>query len=143
MKNILLILFFAVDACNHITPGNKLSDKDIQRIKTLGLLENDERIIQFYFEAKKSVAGNFFTNKRMACYWLDENDESKNEIHSAFYNDIIAIDTVINEGATYSPYMMVTCKDSSSFKVCFNGSKNEIRKTFNAAIAKWKLKRNR
>lgn len=138
MKQTIWIIFFVLTACNSIISGDKLTKSDIQRIQKLGLLENDETIIRFYSEYKKSVAGNFFTNKRLASYWLDENDKTKNIINTAFYKEIITIDTVFYAGATYSPYMNVMRKDSSTFKVCFDGEKNEIRKTFIEAITKWK-----
>ncbi len=138
MKQTIWILFFVLPACNGIISGDKLTKSDIQRIQKLGLLEKDETILKFYSEYKKSVAGNFFTNKRLASYWLDETDKSKNNINTAFYQDIISIDTVCNAGTTYSPFMNVMRKDSSIFKVCFDGEKNEIRKTFVEAITKWK-----
>jgi hypothetical protein len=138
MKQTIWILFFALAACNTIISGDELTKSDIQQIQKLGLLEKDETILRFYSEYKKSVAGNFFTNKRIASYWQDENDKSKNNINIAYFKDIISIDTVYNAGATYSPYMNVMRKDSSKFKVCFDGEKNEIRKTFMEAIAIWK-----
>jgi len=138
MKRYYWILFFVLTACHSITTGDKLSKDDTQRIQQLGLLDNDERIIKFYSEFKNSVAGNFFTSKRLANYWQDEDNKNKNEINTAYYPDIISIDTVCYAGATYSPYLLVTRRDSSSFKVCFDGNKDEIRKTFIEAIEMWR-----
>ena len=138
MKQYFLILFFALAACNNITSGDRLSEVDIVRIQQLGLLEKDERIIKFYSEFKNSVTGNFFTNKRLAAYWQDEDDKSKNSITTAYYSDIVSIDTVFNAGATYTPYLLVMQKDSSTFKVCFDGKKDEVRKTFIEVISLWK-----
>jgi len=127
-----------LNACNNIKNGNELLESDIQRIQKLGLLDKDETIIKFYSEYKNSVAGNFFTNKRMASYWIDENDSVNNQINTAFYSDIISIDTVINAGLTNSPYIHVLCKDSTKFKICFDGDKSQIRKAFVEAIENWK-----
>ncbi len=138
MKLNIWILVFALTACNKITTGDKLDKKDIRRIQQLGLLDKGETIIKFYSEFKNSVAGNFFTNKRLASYWQDEQKNSKNKVNSAFYRDIISIDTVFYAGATYSPYMSVMRKDSSTFKVCFDGNRGEIRRTFLEAIETWR-----
>ncbi len=136
MKNRLLILLLILTACGGVVNGDKLSKSDIQKIQTLGLLDSDETIIKFY-GYKKSVEGNFFTNKRFASYWQDEHDATKNEINSALYKDVIFIDTVCYAGLTYSPYMLITRNDNSTFKVCFYENKKEVKKIFEEAIAKW------
>ena len=141
MKLTIWILFFALLACNSITTGDHLSNEDIKRIQQMGLLEKDEQILKFYSEFKHSVAGNFYSNQRLASYWQDEHDQSKNTINPAFYTDIISIDTVCNAGVTNSPYMLVMQKDSSTFKVCFDGNLEEIRRTFTEAINIWKNKK--
>ncbi|GAA4059929.1 hypothetical protein GCM10022389_00180 [Flavobacterium cheonanense] len=138
IKIVVGTILFLFIACNKITSGDDLTESDIQKIKKLGILDDNEKIIKFYSEYKKNVAGNFFTNKRIASYWKDENNESKDKINSAFYQDIIRIDTITNAGASFSPYINVIRKDSSQFKVCFDGQKAEIRKTFEEVISIWK-----
>ncbi len=138
VKTIIGAIFFLFITCNKITSGNDLTKSDIQKIKELKILNDNEKIIKFYSEYKKDVAGNFFTNKRIASYWLDENNKTKNEINSAFYQDVIRLDTVIYAGATYSPYINVMRKDSTTFKVSFDGEKTEIQKIFKEVILIWK-----
>ncbi len=141
MNVFYCVLICALIACNSITSGNKMSHLDILRIQQLGLLDKDEKIVVFYSEHKNSVAGNFFSNKRLASYWKDEKDPGKNKLNTAYYSDIVAIDTVSYAGLTYCPYMMVTKNDSTRFKVCFDGKKEEIRKVFIQALDLWKAKR--
>ncbi len=136
-SQIWCILFFIISSCNGISTGKDLSSIDRLRIEKLGILDKDEEILKFYSEYKNSVAGNFFTNKRVAEYWQDERGKQKNQINSAFYFEIISIDTVCFAGLTYSPYMLVTKKDSSTFKVCFDGTRKELNKTFTEAIELW------
>lgn len=124
-------------SCNRIESGNKLSKSDISRIENLYKLDKSETIINFYSEFKKSVAGNFYTEQRIASYWIDEQDEAKNEINSAYFREIVLIDTVIFAGASYSPYLKITKSDNSSFKVCFDGEKTELRKIFNDVLNYW------
>jgi hypothetical protein len=137
-----LILFLFVASCNRIETGDSLSRKDFQRFRELHLIENGERLYKFYSEFKKSVAGNFYTDRRMASYWIDERDSTKNSTEFAFYEDIIRIDTCYNAGFTFAPFMLVTRKDSTQFKVCVEGSKQEIAEFFNGAISKWKSRKN-
>lgn len=129
-------------SCNKIETNETLSKKDIELIQKLNLLDKDEKIIKFYSEAKRSVAGNFYTNKRLAKYWLDERDEKKNEVEFAYYKDIIKIEPKYSAGATYCPFLLVTRKDNTSFKVCADGEESEIKAFFNDAISKWTQNKN-
>lgn len=124
-------------SCKHIETGSSLSKSDIEYIQGLNLLDKNEKIYKFYSEYKKKVAGNFFTDKRVAKYWIDERDKEKNQIAFAFYKDIQSIDTVYNAGVTYSPYMLVTKTDSTTFKVSVNGKKEEIKSFFEDALNIW------
>lgn len=103
MKNLSVILFVVLFSCNHIQTGDSLSSSNIEYIRSLHLLDTNEKIYKLYSEFRKKNAGNFFTNKRIAKYWIDERDKDKNQISFAFYLDIKSIDTVYNAGATYSP----------------------------------------
>jgi hypothetical protein len=138
MKPLIIVSFIAVlCACNRIEAGSSLSRADIERIRSLHLLDSNERVCKFYSEYKNNVAGNFFTNKRLAKYWLDERDSSKNEISSAFYSDIRAIDTTYYAGLTYCPYLLITKSDGTSFKVCVDGKREEIQLFFEEALDLW------
>ena len=142
MKYIFIFFIAILVSCNRIESGDKLSKSDISHIENLYNLDGSETIINFYSEFKNSVAGNFYTEQRIASYWIDEEDESKNEINSAYYTEIIHIDTVIYAGATYSPYLKITKGDSSSFKVSFDGEKTELRKIFNDVLSRWNNSKN-
>ena len=124
-------------SCNHIETGDSLSKSDIEYIQSLKLLDKDEKIYKFYSEFKKKNAGNFFTDKRIVKYWIDERDKEKNQLSFAFYNDIKSIDTVYDAGATYSPYMLVTKSDSTTFKVSVGGNKEAIKSFFEDALNTW------
>lgn len=140
---ILTATMLLYSCTNRIETNETLPAKDIKRIQELKLLDSGEKICRFYSEYKPAVAGNFFTNERMASYWTDPNDSLKNKISAAFYKDIISIDTVYYAGATYCPFMLVTKKDSSNFKVCVNGSRQEITGFFTEALNLWKLHKSK
>ena len=135
----LVILYVACG--NKIETASTLRKQDFERLHSLKLLDPNEKLYKFYSEFKNSVAGNFYSDKRLASYWLDEHDRSKNKIEYAFYKDIVRIDTVYYAGATYCPYMRVTKMDSTSFKVCVDGTKAEITEFFNDAIREWRQKK--
>ncbi len=139
--NLALILLLII-SCNKIENGKTLDKKDIEYNKSLKLLEVDETLYGFYSEFKNSVAGNFFTDQRIASYWIDERNSKKNIVKFAYYNEIIKIDTVYNVGATYCPYMLVTKANNSTFKVYVDGDKKEIIAFFEGAIQEWKKSNN-
>ncbi|WP_153796268.1 hypothetical protein [Foetidibacter luteolus] len=136
----LLFLFGCSD--NKIETDKTLNKTDKQYIQSLKLLDTDEKIIRFYSEYKNKVAGNFFTDKRLAKYWIDERDRSKDKLDFAYYNDIKSIDTVYNADFTYCPYMLVTKNNGSKFKVCVDGSRKEIKDFFEDALNKWTQNKN-
>lgn len=126
-----------VSCDNDIESGDTLKKETLDLIKSLGLLDHDERIIKFYSNFEEDKAGNFFTNKRIGHYWLDSHDKSKNDTSFAYYKDILSIDTVYNVPDTYSPYMKITKSDSSEIKVYVGGEHDKIKAFFEDAIGLW------
>lgn len=140
MKKILILFVLFLFSCsnNKIETNDSLKTDDIKYIRDLGLLDSGEKIIQFYSEYKNSVAGNFYTNKRIAQYWIDENDDSKNMKNSALYNEVVKLEANYNPGALYSKYVLITKSDGSTFKVSVNGTKAEIENFVNGMDSAWK-----
>lgn len=138
LSRLFALLLFCSSCDNKIETADTLKKQDFDRFYALKLLDTNERLYKFYSEFKNSVAGNFYSDKRLASYWLDERDTSKNKVEYAFYKDILKIDTVYYAGSTYCPYMRITRTDNTSFKVCVDGKRQEITDFFNDAITKWK-----
>jgi hypothetical protein len=138
----VFMLCFLFSCSNRIETGDTLSQDDIKYMQGLNLLDKDEKVYKFYSEFKKKTAGNFFTNKRIAKYWIDDRNKEKNQVSFAFYPDIKSIDTFYNAGSTYCPYMLVTRSDSSQFKVCADGEKKDIKSFFEDAIMQWQQHKN-
>ena len=136
--NLILILLFLSSCQNKIETNETLSNADLQRIKKIKLLENDEKIIQFYSEFKNKIAGNFYTNKRIANYWLDERDTLKNKVEFAYYKDIIKLEPFYKVGLTYCPYILVTKSNNETFKVCVDGTEKEKESFYIEAVKIWK-----
>lgn len=136
-RNYFSLILFFLFSCNRIETGSTLRKSDIEYIQQLNLLEPGEVIYKFYSEFKKENAGNFFTNKRIAMYWIDDRHKEKNKILFAFYPDIKSIDTIYNPGASYCPYMLVTKLDSTQFKVCADGKREDVKSFFEEAMKLW------
>ncbi|MCL2327879.1 MAG: hypothetical protein FWC39_05125 [Bacteroidetes bacterium] len=133
----LTLIISLLFSCNRIETEKTLKKADKLYIRSVIPIDEDEKIHKFYSEYKLKVAGNFFTDKRIVSYWIDERDITKNKIIFAHYSDIISIDTVSNVGLTYCPYLLVTKSDSTRFKVCVDGNRNEITAFFTDAINMW------
>jgi hypothetical protein len=136
-------LFFCLSlltqlSCNKIETGDSLSKSDIEYIKKLGLLNENEKIYKFYSNFKNRNAGNFFTDKRIASYWIDDKHHKENQLSYAYYADIRSIDTIYYAGLTYSPFLLVSKSDSTQFKVYVDGKKGEIKSFFEDALTQWK-----
>lgn len=137
-KYFFILFFLLIVSCNKIESHKTLNQDDLTLIRSLNLLDHNETIVKFYSQNTKKTAGNFFTNKRVASYWIDTRNSQKNEANFAFYNDITKIDTVNFVGITYCPYALITKKDKNTFKVYVNGKKPEIKSFFEDLLFQWK-----
>lgn len=142
-KYLFVFLLLSLFSCNQIENNKTLDQDDINFIKALKILDKDETIYKFYSENTKETAGNFFTNKRVASYWIDKRNSEKNEINFAFYNSIIKIDTINTVGLTYCPYALITKNDGTTFKVSVEGKKEEIKSFFADLLFHWKKVKNK
>ena len=77
-----------------IETGKTLDKSTIYLIKSLRLIEEGEQMQQYYSNFEKDKAGSFFTNKRVAHYWLDRHGNERSDTTYAVYSDIASIDTV-------------------------------------------------
>jgi hypothetical protein len=133
---ILLSLF--ASSCQSYS-SQKLTKEDTTRIKSLGLLGKDEKIIMYTANYYKDVTGSFVTTKRIAHYWIDERDSLRNSIGSAFFLEIETIDTIYNTvSLTQASFMVIRKKDKSSFKVYVSGTKEKVTSFFLQSINSWK-----
>ena len=138
MKYFTFLVFLLLLSCNKIEDSNSLDHEDIRYIENLKLLGKGETIKKFYSVDENKISGNFYTNRRVASYWIDRKNPKKNETYFAYYKEILKFDTVYNAGLTYSPYIIVTKTNGTSFKVFADGSKEEIRAFFEGALTEWK-----
>lgn len=131
-----------------LTRGEDLSRQDIEFISSLGVLDKGENVILFDsqgggFKALET-SGNFFTDKRIAAYWIDTKDSTKTTIDHAFYGDI---DT-IRRYPKYKSLTLASClevhrRDGTKFKVYVSADSARTWTFFHQALEQWSRKNAR
>jgi hypothetical protein len=96
-------------SCNHIARnGTELSEADRDYIKGLGLLDDNEHVILFDSQSDLRTSGNFFSDKRIASYWIDKRDKAKSSFDFGLYSKIDTILTKdLSRALTYASYLEV------------------------------------
>jgi len=138
--NRLLVVAAAVvglSSCERIYRGDQLSPSETARIRTLAQLSADEQIYQFYSNnGGVEGAGNYYTTKRIGHYWRYQRTQ---KTESAYYQDVARITINYNPpGDFVIPYLLVTRKDSTQFKVYVGGEREQVRDFFVKCRAHWK-----
>jgi hypothetical protein len=125
--------------------GKTLSKKEREYIKGIGILDDQESIILFDsqgggFNGLKT-SGNFFTDKRIASYWIDSRDKNKTTIEYAFYPDIDTIRRYPKYKAlTLASYLEVQRRNGTKFRVYVDADSLKTWDFFNRALEQWKRK---
>ncbi|MFT3703496.1 MAG: hypothetical protein QM802_14060 [Agriterribacter sp.] len=139
----ILLLLIVFNSCNCGLKSDKdLSEKDKKFIKKLGLLEEKEKIILFNSQGSGfhtiKTSGNFFTDKRIASYWIDDQSKSKSHIEYAFYQEIDTIRRYPKyHSLTLASYLEVQKKDGTTFKVYVSEDSVTTWSFFNKALHQW------
>lgn len=137
------MLFLTSCSNEKIETGTSLNKATIDLIRSLRLLNKDEYIIKYYSNFNKDKAGSFFTDKRVAHYWLDGHAKEKSDTTFALYNNIIAIDSFYTVPDTFSPYIQITKNHSSTFKIYVEGTKDEMQSFFRELTNIWQKSRTK
>jgi len=138
---ILILLLFFISCESGIKSGNELSKTDLQYIRELGLINNNERIILFSSQGANEKSGNFISEQRLASYWT-ENRKENNQINSAKYNEIDTLITKdLSDALTYASYIKVIKKDNSEFKVYVDDNAEKTNEFFERAISEWEKRK--
>jgi hypothetical protein len=145
----LVVVGLVISSCDRdLDTGDDLSKEDKEFIKKLGILDGDESIILFDsqgggFDGLKT-SGNFFSDKRIASYWIDKRDTAKSSIDYAFYADI---DTIWRypkfKSLTYASYLEVHRRNGTKFKVYVSADSTRTWDFFNKALQEWSRKNTR
>ena len=131
-----LVLCLGLLSCDKIYRGDQLSAKELTQIKNLGLLNVNEKIYQFYSNNRGvKGAGNFYTTKRIAHYWLN-NQEKQTDF--AYYRDIARVSLTTHPAGDFTiPFLTIVRKDSTQFRIYVDGSEPEINNFFLGCRSHW------
>jgi|GEM_PF-7082098 len=142
MKYFALGIFLCcLFSCQPNHRDKMISERLVQRLKTLHLLDEDETIFQFYSNYRKRIAGNFVSNKRVATYYLDDRSKTMDEIAFAYYENIRTMDTLYRSVEVESPHLLVTTFDHKLIKVYVDGNRATVQSFFDKALEQWALHR--
>jgi hypothetical protein len=144
---IVVVLLVTTSCGNDIDTGNDLSKKELAFLRKLRVLDKNETVILFDSQASMLNAaeqsGNFFTDKRIASYWIDEHDSSKTTVEYAFYADIDTIRRYPKyKSLTLASYLEVNRRNGTKFKVYVSADSSGTWKFFNRALEEWNKVRN-
>lgn len=143
MKNFCFaLLSVLLVSCTHIKTGADLSADEVAFIRSVGLLAPGETIHQFYSNFKLRKAGSFYTDQRMAHYWLDGKDTNQHQREYAFYSDILAVEPIFHVPDFDSPFLKVSRKNQTTFRVYMDGSPEEMQRFYQKALDAWKRHRH-
>ena len=132
-------------SCDHSArKGSELSQADRDYIKGLGLLDDNENIILFDGQSDFKTSGNFFSDKRIASYWIDKSNKTRSSVDFGLYSEIDTILTRdLSRSLTYASYMEIVKHDGNTFKAYVDGDSTEVRTFFDRAISEWRTRSNR
>lgn len=143
MKNFYLaLLSVLLLSCNRIETGASLSADEVSFIRGVGLLNPGETIHRFYSNSTFRTAGSFYTDQRMAHYWLEGKDTSQHQREYAFYPEIVAVDPVFHVPDFDCPYLQIRKKDQTSFRMYLEGSPEQMQMFYQEALNAWKRHRH-
>ncbi|MCC3160314.1 hypothetical protein LJ737_23960 [Hymenobacter sp. 15J16-1T3B] len=133
-------------ACRgRVQAGAELTAAELQRLRQLGLLAPGETVRLFDSQAGlrgSAQAGNFFTDRRLAAYWLEKDRPGRSSITYAYYPDVDTLYGIDrSQTLTYASYLEVRCHDGRRFNVYVSADSAQTRRFFRAATAEWQRAR--
>ncbi len=117
--------------------GSDLTKSEIEYITKLGLLDPNEKIILFDSQSDFEISGNFFTEQRIASYWIsDKNEES--DTNSAYFKDVdsLLLTDLVND-FSYASYITVYLEDGANFRVYIDADSAATYHFYDLAVENW------
>ena len=132
------ILFLAVSCSWTEKNENNLSAKDLSFIRSLGILDTNEKIL--LFESNGGISGlkqsgNFVTDKRVASYWIENN---QTEMNFAFYAQIDSMK--LNDkttAVTLASSFTIYAHDNNTFELYVDADSARLHQFYNQTVQLW------
>lgn len=143
-KGIFLLLFIlssllTLPSCTSNKDASDLTKDDLAFIQGLGILDEHEEIELFEsnggFKGVKQ-SGNFITDKRIASYWVDQDERT---VSSAYFENEIDSITLMDlvSKPTYASYLTVYKTNGQHFKVYVDADSVQTYHFFETANDRW------
>lgn len=132
------ILILATLGCqNGPINGSDLKKEEIQYITKLGLLDPNEKIILFDSQSDFETSGNFFTEQRIASYWISDKKE-ESDTNYAFFKDVdsLLLTDLVND-FSYASYITVYLEDGANFRVHIDADSADTYHFYDLAMKNW------
>lgn len=129
----------ALQACSHtqILSGEQIAATDLAQIKSLSVLQPEEKIILISTTAGIQKSGSFFTGNKVVHYSFGKT-KAENAFDTASFSNILAIDTNYHPPGDFMvPRLRITRNDHHLFMLYADGSKGEVSAFFTAIISQW------
>lgn len=131
---IILVCLLSFESCQFIN-NDYLNSKDINFIKSLGLLNDDEKIIWFDSQLSVRTSGNFLTDKRIASYVFDKYHPDNNYIEYAYLDEIDSIKLINNSNSlSYASFIKVYKKTGKNFNVYIDKDSLRNKEYYNQVL---------
>lgn len=136
---VCFVLITTLFACSFERRNeSNLKGEDFDYLKSLELLQPDEEIIMFKSNGGIKgieVSGNFFTDSRVASYWIDGRND---QINSAYYSEIDSIKLIERTSAiTYASYLEIVDTGGHRFNVYIDADSARVWTFFESCVDTW------
>ncbi len=101
-----------------------------KHLVAIGLLDPQEAVLGFTTNHNDEEARAFFTNKRIAWYWLNEKDTTQNSKHSAYYPEISTASLTLSNRWDDAHFITIKTIGANEFNAYLGGSKEFAQSFF-------------
>lgn len=133
---LLIITIMLLTGCGRQSDSG-LSSQEEAYLEALGLLSKDETVLFFDSSTKFERSGSFFTDQRVASYWLDLHTPAKSQKSSALYRDVANISLRYAADWTYAHDILIELEDGTSFHVYVSSDKDFANNFFKTLTSTW------
>lgn len=135
--NITVLLLVITTSCSSGTlQGDDIPSTASERIKQLGLIDEDEKVLYFSTALDHYVSGNFITQNGIGSYWQYK-DSRDNYKRFVLFDSIDSISIIYGDGFERTSALSLELVSGEAFNVHFNGNEDEFDIVFSGAINLW------
>lgn len=139
---IISLFIFLLSSCDdspdtYVYLGNQMPKEFIEEIRSLNLLENNEKIKYFYSDGFYDIKEGFYfvTDQKLVAY--NESWEEPETI--VFFNEIISLDVEYNDSFYEDSYIMLETKDGMELDFPVSSERKRDKDFYNYLLKKSNL----